>query len=158
MQPIITKELKSFLLSNKKIKEVHFDINGKHYFQFFELLVSRKSNSYSKFGSGIFSHQQIIPGDWNVDKIKEDIAVGDPETEIILTMSREDVLNKVNTDKKEVGSDLISQIINLSDSDKKKLSKILLESNSDNTKTIDSEGEKDDEKQKLSFSTKSKKS
>ena len=82
------------MIAHPEHKKVFFDRSGKFFFHAFEL---RKQKDDKKntglFGSGTFSHREPVPGDWNVDgEIKEEIVIGNPETEVVHTMSREDVL------------------------------------------------------------------
>lgn len=123
----ITKELQNTLIEHPYIKTVYFDKNGRHYFNVFELIVRRPKriakDEYEDisqikkglFGAGIYSHHQVIPGQFNVDEIKEQIAMGDPDTAIVESKTREEILDYVPTPKDD---SLISKVLGATQAEK----------------------------------------
>jgi hypothetical protein len=101
LQPIITKELQNLLVSNKKIKEVHFDEYGNHHLNVFKLKAHKLDDTHPKdyglYVSGVVCDRKLIPGsdkwDTGLEKgIYEPISMGAPNSKIAKTMSREEVL------------------------------------------------------------------
>jgi hypothetical protein len=107
----ITKALQATLTKYPNLKKVYFTENGSAHFQAYELAVVKGSSETALFTHGVFSHKQTIPGsEAHVDGgIKEDIAYGLPETKVVKTMSRKEVLeaNPVDADKSVI-SDILS--------------------------------------------------
>lgn len=96
----ISPELQDTLRQDESIKTVYFDKNGKHFFNVHELLIKKDSKEKKLFTRGVHSHSQVIPGAWNVEKIKERISVGVTGCEVVNTMDRDEVLNYNNKPKK----------------------------------------------------------
>jgi hypothetical protein len=112
----ITKELQQTLLEDTKIKEVYFDESGRHYFRVFSLIAKEGDREAPKmYGKGLFSHRVVIAGDWNVDKLKETICKGDPESLIVNTVLRDDILKEQIEEQTE---SLASKILNASSEEK----------------------------------------
>lgn len=118
-KPIISEDLQSFIRQTSLIKNVYFDEFGRHYFNVFQLRKDRndttKPENWSFYGTGIFSHQQVIPGIHNVDKKKESIAKGDSSTLIVQILSREDILS---SDVKKAGNSQAVNIFNSTEGEK----------------------------------------
>ena len=130
MTPVITKSLQDILVIHPEHKKVYFDASGRHYFYAFQLHENYKGNKgvfepvgdKKLFGTGKFSHKQIIPGILNVDKKTEDICKGDSDSLIVLTMTREEVLKSV---PKYEGDSIVAGVASMSDADKSVLLKAL---------------------------------
>jgi hypothetical protein len=90
---IITPELQSTVRSNQHIDKVHFDAKGRHYFNVHDLPNDKDAKDTGLYGSGLFSHNQVIPGKTNIDKLTEIISKGDPDTKIVKTMTRDEILS-----------------------------------------------------------------
>jgi hypothetical protein len=94
--PVISQELQAIVRNNKNIKTVYFDADNRHYFNVWKLREDSKDNrpesQWDYFGTGLFSHQQEIPGLFNVDKKKESISKGDPSARIVAKMERSEIL------------------------------------------------------------------
>lgn len=115
MQPVISESLQSTLLSNEKIKNVYFDSKGRHYFVAYNLIQSKDNTEKKLYGTGVFSHRQVIPGLHNIEKRTEDIAKGEPSTLIVFTMTREEVLS---ANAKKEGKSIASVIANATSEEK----------------------------------------
>lgn len=93
----ITKELQETVRANSHVSKVYFDAKGRHYFNVHELPFDAKADKdkikMGIFGSGVYSHNQVIPGKTNIEKLTEVISSGDPDTLIVETMTRDEVLN-----------------------------------------------------------------
>lgn len=112
---VITESLQNTVRTHLKIDKIYFDAQGRHYFRVFELRISKENETKAIFGDGMFSHRQIIPGQFNIDKRTEEIPKGDPLTRIVHTMTRDEVISA--TAKKE-GEAIAAQIVNASAEDK----------------------------------------
>ena len=95
-QTPISKELKDTLLLNENIKNVYYDIKGKHYFNVHKLLSHDEKELQQGiekiYGRGEYSHSRVIPGSWNVEKIKEHLSKGIAKTEIVNILTRDEVI------------------------------------------------------------------
>lgn len=112
---VITESLQNTVRTHPKIDNVYFDAQGRHYFNVHELPVNKDDTTKKLFGSGMFSHRQIIPGMFNVEKRTEEIAKGDPATLIVKTFTRSDILE---ASAKKEGEAIAAQIVNASAEDK----------------------------------------
>lgn len=94
--PVISQELQATVRNNPKIKRVYFDADNRHYFNAWKLRENAKDDrpesEWDFFGTGVFSHQQEIPGLFNVDKKKESISKGDPTARIVVILERKDII------------------------------------------------------------------
>ncbi len=126
---VITKELQDLVKSKKTINEVHFDKNGNHYLNVFKLQKNQKDTSEPQlYGNGMFSHMQLIPGFFNLDNRKEAISKGDPDSLIVATLTRDEILN---SKVKQTGESLVSTVANMSAEDRKALKALLSETDED---------------------------
>ena len=102
-----------------------------------ELLAKRPAQGEKEekdlFGQGKHSHTRVIPGDWNVDKMKEFISIGVPETRIVSTMTRDEILN---FEIKENPDNIVDAVANMSPKQKALL---LAHLKSDSNDVIDEE-------------------
>lgn len=136
----VSPDLKSLVLQNEDIKEVHFDKNGKHYLNVFSLNKSKEDIEQNKekslYGSGVYSHHQLIPGKLNVDKIKEPISIGDKETLIVKTLTREEILKSEEIPDE---NGLVKVISSMSKTDRLALKALLLSSEEEDETEEDEE-------------------
>ena len=115
---------------------VYFDELGRFYLNVFktteledgrEVIVTnpkfKTKPNCNLYGKGKVSHMQVIPGselwDNGSDSLmptREAICKGDPETKIVLTLTRDEVLA---IDLKPTGDGIIAQIANLTDAERK---------------------------------------
>lgn len=118
-QIVVSEELQSYIRNTPTIKNVYFDATGKHYLNVFKLrkdkFDERDPKEYDTYGTGLFSHQEVIPGIFNVDQKKESISKGDPETLIVAAMTREEILS---ASIQKSGNDIVSKIFNMSPAEK----------------------------------------
>lgn len=84
------QELKSTLVKNSHIKEVHFTEKGAHFFNKHELVVD--NNPTGKFYGSLKTEPKLakVSGERKFFKL---VSIANPETEIVETLPREDVLN-----------------------------------------------------------------
>lgn len=118
----ITIELQETLKAYPNIKEVHFDARGRHYFNVHSLRAGHKDETVSLYGQGYEGFRRVIPGEWNVDKLKEVISFGEAESKIVETVSREDVLAVV---VKPAESPLVSMLASATPEELAKLAALL---------------------------------
>jgi hypothetical protein len=124
-KPIITEELKNTIFACPHVDTVYFDAQGRHYFNVFKLIRGKGAGINAKFsdeqalfGSGTFSHRQLIDSPLNVDGLKEDIAKGDPDTEIVTSMTRDEILQY---EIEHSTTELMKSVGSLTDDQKKQL-------------------------------------
>ena len=130
MEPIISIELQNIVRQNSSISKVYFDAKGRHYFNVHLLSAGKDDKEKPKlYGSGLFSHMQVIPGIFNSDNKKESIAKGNPETLIVevgeddeLFLTREEILN---LDIKTSDNKIIKDILGMSKSEREALKALL---------------------------------
>lgn len=105
----ISQELKDTLISHENIKNVYFDIKGKHYFNVHKLLSHDEKELQQgvekMYGRGEYSHSRVIPGSWNVEKIKEHLSKGIEKTQIVNILTRDEILEIEDEKDTEDGKD-----------------------------------------------------
>lgn len=112
----ISLSLQKALILHPEHKVVYFDASGKHYFNTHLLKKNKDDKDKPElYGSGLYSHHQLIEGQLNVDGIKEEIAKGDPLSKIAFSMTREEVLD---AEAYYEGDDISVKMANLSDAEK----------------------------------------
>lgn len=94
----ISSELQDTLRQDEGIKTIYFDKKGNHFFNVHELLINKDTKERALFTRGKYSHTQVIPGSWNVEKITERVSVGIPGCEVVNSMTRDEIL-KYDTEK-----------------------------------------------------------
>lgn len=117
----ITSEIVQVLVSNPRIKNVYFTKDGGFSFIAHNLPESKDSKELKLYSQGKTVGHRVIPGEWNVDKIKEPIEIGLPNYLIVKTVTRAEALS---TDVSEV-SELISNISTMSADERRKLKELL---------------------------------
>lgn len=115
MELIITKELQNTVRSNNHIDKIYWDKHGRHYFNVHELPAGEKDTKKNLYGSGLYSHNQVIPGKTNIDKLTEIISKGDPDTLIVGNITREELLAATPVSNEETTA---SKILNSSPEEK----------------------------------------
>ena len=129
MTPEITKELQNTLRIHPEHLKVYFDEQGRHYFDVFKLAAEHfeskrdasgkkvpiKNKEINLYGSGLYSHSEVIDSVYNVDQKTESIANGKPDTLIVLTLTRSEVLG---TKVKYEGKGIVAEFANASDLEK----------------------------------------
>ena len=124
MEPIITESLQKTVRLNPTLDKVYFDEAGRHYFNVHKLRATKEDtneSNWSEYGSGLISHRQIIPGSehWATrgdSGVTEVISKGNPETKIVATLTRSEI---INAKAKPEGKSLIAQIANLTKEERK---------------------------------------
>lgn len=113
----ISKELQQTVKSNNHISDVYFDKLNRHYFNVHSLKAdpTDENSKEELYGSGLYSHNQIIPGKTNIDNLTEIISKGDPETLIVKKMTREEVIAATPENNDET---IASKILNSSPEEK----------------------------------------
>lgn len=104
----VTLELHQTLIEHPNVSVVHFDAQGRHYFNVFDLQAKKGDDKTALYGRGQFGYKQLLPGITNVDKLTEDISVGIPDTLITESVSREDVLAVVIKQESKLIADIAS--------------------------------------------------
>lgn len=144
---VITKELQDTVKGQPSIKKVYFDSKGNHYFNVHKLPKGKDDKTdpknHKEYGRGIYSHNQVIPGIFNVDRITEAISKGFPSTEIVKIYTRDEILS---ANVKPVGESLVAKVANMSDADREALRALLsvpapstTPASSENTQSTDEE-------------------
>lgn len=109
MELVITKDLQNVVRNNSHISKIYWDKNGRHYFNVFKLSSDGQSEETQLYGTGVYSHNQVIPGKTNIDKLTEIISKGDPETLIVGSITRENLLKATPVSNEETTA---SKILN----------------------------------------------
>jgi len=145
---IITESLQNTIKQNPQIKEVYFDANGRHYFNVHKLREhkdDKDKEGWKLYGEGLESHREKIPGSelWGVrgdNGVSELISKGNPETLIVKTMSRDEI---ISANAKPEGASLVAQIANMSKDEKSAALKLLSET--DDSEETDKDFDLDNE-------------
>ena len=118
----VTRELQDTLRLHPEHTHVYFTKDGRHSFDVFQQVdgdiidgqyvpVDTKGKEvklFAKLGAHTLKERRLIPG-LNLDGVTENIYTGDPNSEIVETLTREDVL-AVDTEPKE--NSIFTSILN----------------------------------------------
>ena len=124
MTPEISKELQATIASHPNISEVHFDESGRYYFISHKLQDKKDSKTWNLYGKGKYSHSKKIEGIFNVDNVSEQIAIGQADTLIVETLTREEILDAEAVSNEE---SLVSKIMKMPKSELAALKALLNE-------------------------------
>lgn len=115
MEFVITDTLQHAVKHNTHVDKVYWDGKGRYYFNVFELVAQKGDTTKQLYGTGLYSHSEVIAGKTNLDKLTEVVAKGDPDTLIVKTMTRKEVLA---ANPKPTDESLASKVINASAEEK----------------------------------------
>jgi hypothetical protein len=92
MKLVVTEALQGTVRVSPWIKEVYVDVQGLVRLHAYSLPAEKDAQEKSLYAEGDISHWQVMPG-INPDNLKEPVLIGRPGTEIVETVSREQILS-----------------------------------------------------------------